>query len=782
MQPFPLSDVRLDDGVFRRAQRADLEYLLALDPDRLLAPFRRTAGLPPVAPPYGNWESSGLDGHTAGHAISAASLLVAATGDGRVADVVARLVAGLAACQDALGTGYVGGIPDGVALWERVVHGRADGNAFDLGGAWVPLYNLHKTLAGLVDAARYARPDDAARALAVARGLGDWWLALTADVDDDAFERLLTTEFGGMGEALADLGALVDDPRLLTAALRFADRSLLEPSLAGRDALDGRHANTQIPKVVAWARFGELTGDATWTRAARAFWDAVVGHRTLAFGGNSVREHFHARDDFLPALTSPEGPETCNTTNMLELTRHLLLADPDPALVDHHEIAQVNHVLSAQHPDGGFVYFTPARPGHYRVYSQPEQGFWCCVGTSLEVHARHGELALAHDRGDLRVLLPIPVTLRWAARDAEVRVRSPYPDVDPDLPVEVHLRLASAQAFGVHVRVPGWHEPGADLDLRVGGATVAATGVDALGVVVRRTWRDGDVLTYRLTPRTVVERLPDGSPWVAVRRGPVVLAARDGDEDLVGLRADDARMGHIAAGALRPLADAPVLVADDEADLAAALEPAGAPMRFRLPAGDGSVVELEPFHALHDSRYTLYFPLADRVPGAVDARRRELAALDAADADLARRTVDAVRCGEQQPEVEHALAAERSTTGSRDGELARAAEGWFSYDLSDAADEGAVLRLTWRGEGAATVEVDGERVGAVGRPVPAGPSASAGATVPRSVAELVLPPGAPRDRGETPGVRRVRLTADGATTPEVVEVRLLRRPPLTAPA
>ncbi|MBN2505566.1 MAG: glycoside hydrolase family 127 protein [Verrucomicrobia bacterium] len=49
--------MRLLDGPFRQSMETDKAYLLRLDPDRLLAGFRREAGLPRKADPYGGWET-----------------------------------------------------------------------------------------------------------------------------------------------------------------------------------------------------------------------------------------------------------------------------------------------------------------------------------------------------------------------------------------------------------------------------------------------------------------------------------------------------------------------------------------------------------------------------------------------------------------------------------------------------------------------------------------------------------------------------------------------------
>ncbi|MDC7121998.1 glycoside hydrolase family 127 protein [Cellulomonas fimi] len=784
MDLLPLSDVRLLDGPFRAAQQTDLAYLLRHDPQRLLAPYRREAGLPRVAEPYGNWESMGLDGHVGGHALSAASLLWAATGDERAARFAADLVDGLAVCQDALGTGYVGGVPHGVALFERIAAGDLSADSFGLNGAWVPWYNLHKTVAGLVDAARYAPEPTASRARDVAVRFADWWLPVAAGLDDDQFAAMLRTEFGGMCEAFADLADLTGRSDLRAMAVRFADRTLLDPLLDGRDALDGLHANTQIAKVVGWAALAESAPDGGWDRAARAFADSVVRRRSLVFGGDSVSEHFHPVDDFRGALTSPEGPESCNTANMLELVRRLLRTDPDPVLLDFAERALVNHVLSAQHPDGGFVYFTPARPDHYRVYSQPEVGFWCCVGTGLETYARLGELALgtqpaaAPDEGDdLLVNVAVPVRARWAARGAVVTLTSDLPDLSTGGEVTLRLDLPATQTFTVHVRRPSWAV--GDLELAVGGVRVPVEPGPGPYVAVRRTWDDGDLLTWRVTARVEAERLPDGSDWAAFRYGPVVLAARGGTDDLPGLRADGSRMGHVASGPLHALAGAPVV--ESAADGADQVHGPLDGMTFRLDTDRGPLA-LEPFHALHDARYTLYFPLA--APGTASERRAALAAAESDDLSLAARTVDDVACGRQQPEVEHAFTGDGTWTGATDGVRWRAADGWFGYVLADPAASADVLRVTLRGgdvDGAADVVVDGTRVGTV--------TAPAGAGLRHVELDLAPATGAASDAGGGPAVgdgravaapgsqgRSVRVQAvGGGRTPRVVGLRLLRR-------
>ncbi|MFF1303638.1 beta-L-arabinofuranosidase domain-containing protein [Streptomyces sp. NPDC058307] len=765
MQSLPRSAVRLLPGPFLDAQATALDYLLSLDTDRLLAPLRREAGLPAVAESYGNWENSGLDGHTVGHALSGAALMSAVTDDPRPRAMVERLVQGVVECQDALGTGYVGGVPDGVRLWRRVAAGQVDRDSFVLGGAWVPWYNLHKLFAGLLDAHRHAGSD---LALTAVRRLADWWDRVAAGMDDDTHEAMLRTEFGGMCEVLADLADVTGTDRYAALARRFLDRSLLRPLREHRDALDGMHANTQIAKVVGYQRLGEVVDDPGLRDAARFFWQTMTRHRTFSFGGNSVREHLHPRDDFGSALESPEGPETCNTYNMLKLSRALFLEQPDTEVLDHYERATVNHILSSLHPKGGLVYFTPVRPGHYRVVSTPQNCFWCCVGTGLENHAKYGELAYTAEDGDLFVNLFIASRLSLPERNLvlEQTATAPY-----DSEVRLAVRDVPATPMAIHLRVPSWHE--GTPQVRVNGApteegpapltTRRGEGGRPLTYVrLERRWRAGDTITMRLRPRVSADLLPDGSPWVSFRYGPTVLAAEGDRDDLVGHFADDSRMGHVAGGPLRPLGNLPVVLARSTSDLTAGVRrldldrPAFA--LEHVDARPGESVVLVPFAGIHESRYVLYFPLAD--PGRLPERRAELRAADEAALTLRDRTVDAVAAGEQQPESDHRFEGQDTWSDLTDGLRWRAATGWWSYRLTDRAGAATglqVVHLPSAGAGPTRVLVDGHVLDTL---TPEGEEVS-----------RVLPLDADRPAGSV----EVRFEAVGpAPTIRLREVRLVR--------
>ncbi|HJV99614.1 MAG TPA: beta-L-arabinofuranosidase domain-containing protein [Arthrobacter sp.] len=680
---FPLSSVRLLPGDFKNAQDVDLRYLLSLDADRLLAPFRREAGLPVAAPGYGGWEADGLDGHIGGHYLSACAQLFAATGDPRIRERLDYVLAVLAECQAAAGDGYLGGVPGGRRLGEELAAGAVDADLFTLNGRWVPLYNLHKTFAGLLDAYNYA---GSAQALAMMTTLADWWLGISSQLSDKTFEEMLHSEFGGLNDTFAALADITGREDCLREAHRFAHRAILEPLAGGRDELDGLHANTQIPKVVGYARLAATTGDAASTKAADFFWDTVLMRRTVSIGGNSVREHFHPSGDFASMVQDEQGPETCNTYNMLKLAKLRFERTGDPAAIDFYERATYNHVLSSQHPErGGFAYFTPMRPAHYRVYSKSQESMWCCVGSGLENHARYGELIYSHCPEELFVNLYIPSELDWAGPEVQVRLETDFPYSDT---ATLHVTAAAPTEFTLRLRRPDW---ATGMEADAGGQLLGA-GPGSHDLAIRTTWEGTTTVTVRLTAEVRAEALPDGSPWVSFSYGPVVLAARNGACGVPGFEAPDERMGHVASGPKLPLAGTPVVAAPNPADAVVLLDRKTLTAELTAELDGRQVsVPLEPFAGIHDERYTVYWPA-----GASAAElTAELAALDAAAAGAAD-VIDSVTAGEQQPESDHHFAGDSTRAGGSDGLHWRSATGWFSYTLAGAGETPAVLRVRFR--------------------------------------------------------------------------------------
>lgn len=692
---FPLRDVRLGPGPFLEAQNTDLHYMLAMEPDRLLAPFLREAGLEPRKPSYGNWESTGLDGHMGGHYLSALALMHASTGDAEVLRRLNYFVAELKRAQQANGDGYLGGIPGGRQAWRDVAAGKLEADTFSVNGKWVPWYNLHKVYAGLRDAYRYAGNEDA-RVMLVA--LSDWALRLTAKLSDEQMQTMLKSEHGGMNEIFADVFEMTGNRRYLDLALRFSHQSVLQPLARREDRLTGLHANTQIPKVIGFERIAELTGRADLTQAARFFWQNVHDKRTVAIGGNSVKEHFHDTEDFSPMINEVEGPETCNTYNMLKLTEMLFRAEQKGSYGDYYERALYNHILSSQRPgSGGFVYFTPMRPNHYRVYSQVDKGMWCCVGSGIESHAKYGEFIYAHEKDALFVNLFIPSTLDWRAKGVRITQSTSFPD-EGNTRITVDAVPSPAGRFAMKIRYPAWVAAGA-LRVRVNGKLVELSGEPGGYVRLDRQWRKGDRVDVLLPMSTRLEPMPSMKHYYAVLHGPIVLAAKTrlfADEQLDFL-ADESRMGHIAQGPMCPLESAPMFVSDAR-DFVRKFQPVpGKPLTFRAPGlvhgAAGAATEFIPFFRLHDSRYTMYWQHS--TPANLERMQAENAAREAERLALDARTIDSVAPGEQQPEADHFFKGEGTESGLNDGRRWRHATAWFSYELNDPGREAKTLRLTF---------------------------------------------------------------------------------------
>jgi DUF1680 family protein len=689
---FNLQQVRLLDGPFKHAQDLNRTYLLAHDVNRFLAPFRTEAGLQPKAPKYGNWESLGLAGQTGGHYLTALAQMWAATGDAEFKRRLDTMVAELAECQRAGNDGYVGGVPDGRKIWADVAANRMNLQNFSLNNSWVPWYNMHKLFAGLRDDWLIGGN---AQAREVLVRLADWCDNLAAKLSDQQMQDMLRTEQGGMNEVLADVYAITGDPKYLALAQRFSHQAILRPLLRHEDTLTGLHANTQIPKVVGFTRIAELGGDASWRNAARFFWETVVDHRSVVFGGNSEREHFNPTNDFSALLESREGPETCNTYNMLRLTEALFRSEPAARYADYYERAIYNHILASQHPEnGGYAYFTPIRPQHYRVYSKAEQCFWCCVGTGMENHGKYGKFIYAHADDALLVNLFIASELDWHERGVKVRQETSFPDSPRTV---LTVTLTQPTRFTMKLRHPRWCDKPA---VRVNGTEVTTTSLPSSYIAVDRTWSNGDKVEIELPMHTTTERLPDGSDYVAVLRGPIVLAAKTGTERLDGLVADDGRWAHIAPGPYEPLDTAPMFVGNPE-KISDQIRPVdGKPLTFTasdlVRPEKFKTLELIPFFRVHDARYELYWRTVtpEKYPQLVTA----LEASEKVRMDLEARTLDQVSPGEQQPEVTHDMQSENSTTGANFGRRSREATGWFSYKMKATPGKPLELQVTYYGD------------------------------------------------------------------------------------
>ena len=752
LESVDVSQVRLSEGSpFYHAQQMDIRYLLGLDPDRLLAPYLKGAGLPPKADNYTNWENTGLDGHIGGHYLSALSYMYAATGNTEVLGRLRYMLAELKRAQDHSTHGYLCGDPNGESLWLQLKNGDIRAQSFGLNGGWVPLYNIHKVYAGLRDAYLIAG-ERVARDMLIR--LTDWMLYITADLTDEQVQQMLVSEHGGLNETFADVYAITHDERYLKLARRFSHQAILQPLLKHEDRLTGMHANTQIPKIIGFKRIADLSADAAWDDAAAWFWQNVTSQRSISIGGNSVREHFHPTTDFTSMRESEQGPETCNTYNMLRLSKMLWLSTGDSRYMDYAERALTNHILSTQDPvQGGFVYFTPMRSGHYRVYSQPQTSMWCCVGSGMENHARYAEYIYAQTADhDLCVNLFIPSTVQWGK--TLVQQVNRFPEEEG---TSLVMREGKPRQATLRVRMPEWTEP-SKVVATLNGQPIAYD-VQQGYMLFSRRWTRGDSLHLSLPMHLRTMQLPDGSPYYSFLYGPVVLAAEMGRDQQEGLFADDSRGGHIAAGPKHPLSDMPLIVEDSPQQLLSHLtRDEKAPLTFHLSATKQQT--LVPFYRLHECRYMVYWQTLTA------AQHQEQLALQAQREQqlmaLEQRTVDLVVCGEQQPESDHFVTMKQSRAGADEAGHWRVADrgGSFGYQMKGKGHRQLSLRVVYQPDAHAdmVVQADGQTIGTI---------TTASGT--QQVVELPLPEMATNQLTVSfqPGTQR--------RTPVVYEVRLVDR-------
>jgi len=744
VETFPISSVRLGDSQFLKNQQMDIHYLLGLDPDRLLAPYMKEAGLKPKADNYTNWENTGLDGHIGGHYLSALSFMYAATGNSEIGARLDYFLSELLRCQNAAGDGYLCGVPNGRKMWKELAEGNIRAASFSLNDRWVPLYNIHKTYAGLRDACVVAGRMDARQMLV---HLADWMISEVSALSDEQIQQMLASEQGGLNETFADVADIAKDSKYLRLAHQFSDQRMLQPLLKGEDNLTGKHANTQIPKVVGFKRIADVEGLEDWNEAARFFWQMVTQERSVSIGAHSVREHFHPKDDFTELLASEQGPESCNSNNMLRLTKMLYQTSADKNYIDYYERTLYNHILSIFNPvQGGFVYFTPMRSGHYRVYSQPQTSMWCCVGTGIENPARYGEMIYAYQGQDLIVNLFIPSTLTWG--DLTVTQENRFPQ-EPT--TDLMLKLEKARRFAVKIRQPWWTT---GMKLTVNGTAVTPQAEGGY-LVVTRKWSDGDKLHVEMPMHLTATTTPDGKPQYSFLYGPIVLAAKTGTDRQDGMYADDSRGGHIANGPKIPQNQMPAIIGS-AGDVLTHLQPVeGKPLTFRLtgltlPQFEG--MTLEPFYKLYECRYQIYFPLYSKAEWAT--KQQEIAAEEKAKMELEAQTVDKVYCGEQQSESDHFFSGNGSWNGSDEGIHWRRTRSQFSYRLK--TDGARILRLKgFADREAIAVSLDGNSLGTV--------------RLDRSgAATLELPAG-------VQGTMTLTLAAgQGRQTPRISEIRLCK--------
>lgn len=509
LQPFPLASVRLGPGIFKEQEEINARYLDSLAVDRLLHSFRMTAGLSSTSTPYKGWEdpTCELRGHFAGgHFLSAVALASAASGNSVLKSRGDELVAGLAACQKKIGTGYLSAYP--TELFERLVQGKP---------VWAPFYTYHKIMAGLLDSHLLAGNTDA---LQVAEGMAQWAQEYFTGISIDQRMRMLRTEYGGMNEVLVNLAAVTGKERYIDAARLFEQPGFLTPLAERRDELQGLHANTHVPKTIGAARMYEVTGDRRYREIAEYFLAEVLAARNYAIGNTSIDEHWKTPPGQLKETLAWTNAECCVAYNLMKLERLVFGWTESTRWMDEYERSLFNCRLGTQNALGLKQYFFPLAAGYWRAYNSPEESFWCCTGTGVEEFAKFADTVFFHRGGDVYVNQFIAATLDWKDEGLVIEQVTQFPR---EQGTTLKIKSTRQVLRTIHIRIPGW--TAADAAVTVNGRALEAMADPGSYLALRRTWQNGDTISVSLPMQLHQEQLPGDDSVAAALYGPLVLAA-----------------------------------------------------------------------------------------------------------------------------------------------------------------------------------------------------------------------------------------------------------------
>lgn len=602
---FDLQDVKLLDSRFKENMDREGKWMLSLPNDRLLHSFRVNAGMltdkksskTKMPIPLGGWESLDMElrGHAVGHLLSGLSFQYASTGNEVFKRKADSLVTGLAEVQATLNEGgYLS------AFSQNYIDRNIKGTA-----VWAPWYTLHKIAAGLIDA--YWSTGNT-QALAVVTKMADWASKKLGPLPDARLAVMLRNEFGGINEAWYNLYSITGDPEHKKLGDLFYHHAVLDPLAAQQDKLNKLHANTVIPKITGEARAYELTGDAKEKNIVSYFWENVIQNQTYVIGSNSDKEHFIEPGKISKFITGYTG-ETCNTYNMLKVTRHLFSWNADIKYADYYERALYNHILGQQDPKTGMVcYFTPLKTGTFKVYSTRDSSFWCCVGSGFESQSKYSEAIYYHDDKGVFVNLFIPSRLNWKEKGLVLRQETNYPASGK---MDFFIDEASGRNLSVYLRFPKWANSGAQL--KINGKREVIKQLPGSYITLSRKWQKGDRIEVCFNMSLRLEPTPDNPGVAAVLYGPIVLAGQLGTDGITKPAPyhDPSDPYQYYDYDYNIPSGLPHVLEIKGKKITELLKPVkGMPLTFQLIAnGQNPAVTLVPYFDLHRQRYVVYWDL-----------------------------------------------------------------------------------------------------------------------------------------------------------------------------
>ncbi len=684
LQEFDMEQVKITDPYYVNAFNKEVAYLKKLSADRLVAGFREVAKLPKKADKYGSWESSMIQGHTLGHYMSAIAMAYKnsksdPTLSNELKNIIDYIIDELEACQNKSSNGYL------FATAEShfdVIEGKASGSS------WVPWYTMHKILSGLIDVYKY---EGNPKALNIAKKLGDWVYNRASKWDSSLRSRVLGVEYGGMNDCLYELYKITGNNNHLTAAHLFDETNLFNTIAAGNNVLPGKHANTTIPKFVgALNRYSTLgSSESSYLNAAQKFFEIVLRDHTYVTGGNSENELFREAGKLYATSTNVNN-ETCNTYNMLKLSRELFKVTADVKYADFYERTFINAIMSSQNPETGMtMYFQPMATGYFKVFGSETNHFWCCTGTGMENFTKLNDSLYFHNSTEVYVNMYLSSTLNWSEKGFSLTLTANLPDSN-----KVNFTINSAPSTSVNLkfRSPAWIPAGQNIAVFVNGVAVNATKTNGY-ISINRVWNEGDQVELDIPMEVQVSRLPDKPDCVAFTYGPFVLSAGLGTENMT-----TASHGVNVLKATKNVSIKDYILITESVDtwlsnIKTNLVKTPGKSEFTLRNTDeDNRLKFTLHYKRYQDRYGIYFTLMKMDQAALEAYLK--AKKEAGERENL--TIDSVTVTNDQYELLHNLQG-NSTGGSFGGLMYRHANvnpstngaassitgyGWFSYDMT----------------------------------------------------------------------------------------------------
>ena len=459
------------------------------------------------------------------------------TGDKELKEKSQTLIAGLEECQKKLGTGFLFGAKvedkEDVEKQFDILEGKKKGET------WVPWYNMHKVLAGLVDTYKYTGNETA---LLVAEKLGDWIYERVSKWDLKTNQKVLETEYGGMNDCLYELYSHSHNKHHLEAAQKFDEKALFLMAAKGeKNCLDGKHANTQIPKFIgAIKRYNVLKQlgeakqeDEAYLVDAEKFFEMVVKRHSFVTGGISVMEHFR-KDYHLDEIRTQTNCESCCAHNMLKLAKELFKATRKKEYADYYETTLRNAIMGAVKTESGAAsYFTPMATGYYKTFGEeePEKNmFWCCTGSGMENFTKLGDSIYFRANDTLLVNQYVASKVTWEEKNLVLTQKSDVTKSEEISFVLNALHDKEISDVAIALRIPDWMH--GEATIYVNGAEKMTAAGNSEYVLLERNWEDGDVIMAKYPMSVESVGLLDQDAVFAFRYGPTVLAAKLGKEKM----------------------------------------------------------------------------------------------------------------------------------------------------------------------------------------------------------------------------------------------------------